>query len=396
MSLVRQFRKTSLKSFLRSPVRTVTNLVKSAVNVCLSVALGLTGNPSIKYPDFQTQWEWQDQTQTDKVVTDMKYIIPHFLDQSSPLMDRSSGKEYQVKDAHGNPQFVPRSVMLNTVAPAAPISFIIYGWAAGVQDFPFYYTNVIKTFNGLRTKYTRDLYPSLQRKYGTQIVLLDTYPHFLQNILRENSSQYTDGIHFTLGEERPIPDTNPVQTKHIEGGQEYWGRAMALTMSYYKWLTLDSPGSLFTDVDTGAAVITLDVRAKADGIDTNIVEMTEHDSLNHGFSKYFPQDPITITYMEFDYEFDNDKSYYIRNGDNRAYMVRGDIRTMYEGNGGPDGKLGFPIQDEVTGSVFESFRTQNFECGSIMKNYFDLITPQKITMNESTPECLAKKARDAN
>ena len=97
---------------------------------------------------------------------------------------------------------------------------------------------------------------------------------------------------------------------------------------------MDSPGSLFTDVDTGAAVITLDVRTKADGIDTNIVEMTEHDSLNHGFSKYFPQDPITITYMEFDYEFDNDKSYYIRNGDNRAYMVRGDIRTMYEGNGG--------------------------------------------------------------
>ena len=68
---------------------------------------------------------------------------------------------------------------------------------------------------------------------------------------------------------------------------------------------------------------------------------------------------------------------------------------MYEGNGGPDGQLGFPNQDEVTGSILESFRTQNFECGSIMKNYFDLITPQKITMNEATPECLAKKARDA-
>ena len=383
-SLYRQVRKTSLKGFLRSPLRTISNLSKSWINFITSPLQNITGNPLIKYPDYQAQWEWQDSTETDRVVTDMKFVLSHFMEQSGTA------------NINGNIINTPKSVMLNVVPIVSPASFA-YAIATGTKDFRWYYTNVVKLFNGLRTKYTKDLFVNLRSKYGLQIILLDTYNHFLHNVLRQNSSEYIDGIHFTEGVD--IKNDKGEIIGHTEGGNEYWGRAIALTMSYYKWLILDSPISiqqLYVDIDVGAASATLNTSAKTAGIDATMVEMTDIDSLNHGFSKYFQQDPITITYMEFDYEFDNDKSYYIRNGDNRAYMVRGDIRTMYEGNGGPDGKLGFPLEEEVTGSVFESFRTQNFECGSIMKNYFDLITPQKITMNESSPECLAKKARDVN
>ncbi len=384
-SLYRQVRKTSLKGFLRSPLRTISNLSKSWINFITSPLQNITGNPLIKYPDYQAQWEWQDSTETDRVVTDMKFVLSHFMEQSGTA------------NINGNTINTPKSVLLNTVPIPAPASFA-YAIATGTKDFRWYYTNVVKLFNGLRTKYTKDLFVNLRAKYGLQIILLDTYNHFLNNVLKQNSSEYIDGIHFT-----EISDADKENDRlgnlRPERGNEYFGRAIALTMSYHKWLTLDNPintGQLYVDIDVGAASATINESAKAAGIDAGMVEMTDIDSLNHGFTKYFEQEPIIITYMDFDYEFDNDKAFYVRNGDIRAYMVRGDIRSMYEGNGGPDGKLGFPIQDEVTGSIFESFRTQNFECGSIMKNYFDLITPQKIIMNETTPECLAKKARDAN
>jgi hypothetical protein len=383
-SFYRQVRKTSLRGFLRSPFRTISNLAKSWVNFVTSPFQNLTGNPLIKYPDYQAQWEWQDATETDRVVTDMKFILSHFMEQSGTA------------NVNGITINTPKSVLLNTVPIPAPASFG-YAIATGTKDFRWYYTNVVKLFNGLRTKYTKDLFVNLRAKYGLQIILLDTYNHFLHNVLRQNSSQYIDGIHFTEGED--IKNDKGVIIGHKEGGNEYWGRAIALTMSYHKWLTLDNPlgvQQLYVDIDVGAASATINTSAKAAGIDATMVEMTDIDSHNHGFSKYFEQEPIIIEYMGYDYDFDNDKSYYVRNGDNRAYMVRGDIRTMYEGNGGPDGQLGFPIQDEVTGSIFESYRSQNFECGTIIKNYFDLITPQKIIMNETTPECIAKKARDKN
>lgn len=376
--LISSLRKVTLKGFLRSPFKTISSVTTSLRSFILSPYLNITGNPNLKYPDFATQWEWQDSVAMDRIETDMRYVLRHFLDQSNN-----------------------HKVILNTVQITALNSYFVSATQTKNLDYGFYFQSVVKLFNNLHTRYRKSLYLNLKQEYGHRIVLVDTYYRFMNNILREGSSFYiTDGIHFSNGRNEPIQGTNPIQYNHIEGGLEYWGKALAVALAANGWFAsgLD-PGTfanLYVDIDVQGAAAAIDSKSKMSGIDSNLAQEAQIDSHNHGFSKYIPQDPIIITYLEMDYEFDNDKSFYVRNGDNNAYMVRGDIRLMYEGSGGPDGALGFPIQDEFVGSIFESFRIQAFECGTITKNYFDLITPQKIEMNENSPTCLEKKARDSN
>lgn len=374
--LLSSFRKVSLKGFLKGPFKVLSGLMNSMKDYIKTLAKNFTGNPTALHsPDFTSQYEWQDQVEIDRITTDMRNtIIPHLLNQS---------------DNH--------RAILNVVQPTAPNAGAVAYIVAGVKDLKFFYSNAQRLFNGLRTSYRANLYLPLEKKYGNRIILLDTYYAYWHSILHQNSNYYIqDGIHFSA------PSGDDVDRNRTTGntGLEYWGKMIAISMVKNKWFTSTLPASTFAsqflDSEIELYAYTINQKANSHGIDSELIELMPVDPSDFGASKYFPQDPIIITYMEFDYEFDNDKAFYVRNGDIRAYMVRGDIRSMYEGNGGPDGKLGFPIQDEVTGSIFESFRTQNFECGSIMKNYFDLITPQKIIMNETTPECLAKKARDAN
>lgn len=369
--LIASFRRVSIGSFLKSPFKVLGSMLNSLKDYIKTVVKNFTTNPTLTpFPDFAAQFEWQDNVQMDRIVTDMKEVLPHFLDQS-----------------------YDHQVMLNVIQPPSPAA-IVY---AGKMDIGFFYSNAMKLFNHMRTKYRQDLYSNLANKYGHRIILLDTYWTFANNIRQTNNglgTYYLDGIHFSY----PEPKTD---YKQYTGntGMEYWAKMTALLMVSRGWYKSDMQAfssAFATDIDVQYANAIINHKAGQDGIDKELIDLLPAEPVGYGFFKYFPQDPIVITYMGYDYDFDNDKSYFIRDGDNRAYMVRGDIRSMYEGNGGPDGKLGFPIQDEVTGSIFESFRTQNFECGSIMKNYFDLITPQKIIMNETTPECLAKKARDKN
>ncbi len=371
--LINDFRKVSLKSFLKSPFKVLGNMLSSLKDYIKTVVQNFVTNPRLApFPDFAAQFEWQDNVAMDKITTDMKQVLPHFLDQS-----------------------YDHQVMLNIIQPVSPIA-IIY---AGKMNFGFFYTNVMKLFNHMRTKYRQDLYSYLEKRYGHRIILLDTYWAYANNIRKATDGKgtfYDDGIHFS----RPAED---IDTKKLNykgtSGMEYWARMIALTMVSRGWYQSDMQSyasTLATDVDVQFGNAILTETAKSIGIDPEMAGLMPAEPLNDGFSKYIPQDPIIITYLEMDYEFDNDKSFYVRNGDNKAYMVRGDIRLMYEGNGGPDGALGFPIQDEFVGSIFESFRIQAFECGTITKNYFDLITPQKIEMNENSPTCLEKKARDMN
>jgi hypothetical protein len=308
----------------------------------------------------------------------MKEILPQFLDQS-----------------------YDHQVMLNTIQPVSPpgMAYLLLIPNAKAMDPGFFYTNVIKLFNHMRTKYRQDLYSYLEKRYGHRIILLDTYWAYANNIRKANGGMgtfYEDGIHFS----KPQEDSDTKKLIYTgNSGMEYWARMIALTMVSHGWYTSDMQAyssTLATDVDVQFGNAILTETAKSKGIDGELADLLPAEPINDGYTKYFPQEPITITYLGYDYDFDNDKSFFYKEGDINAYMVRGDIRTMHEANGGADGVLGFPIQDEVTGSIFESYRSQVFECGTIIKNYFDLITPQKINMNETSPECLAKKARDAN
>jgi hypothetical protein len=376
-AIIQSFRRVTLKGFLKKPFKTLGNLGTDLKNVIFDLAKNLTGNPTLHQNDFKLQWEWEDNVQTDRIASDMRgFILPHFLNQSSD-----------------------HRIILGTIQPVAPASAIAAAFVANVPDQGFYYMNAIKLFNMLHRKYRRDVFVPLHNFYGDRIVLLDTYWAFWNNILRQNSSYYiADGIHFSTGG----PDPNNLG-KRIEGGMEYWGKMIAVSMVAKKWFTTGlHPAAflqLYIDSDVQSAIATINHKSKSIGIESDLIEVIPHDVLNHGFSKYFSREPIVITYpvmgVEVDFTFDNDIGIYVKNGENIAYGVRGDIRLIYDGNNGPDGIFGFPLGEETTSNL-ESFRSQNFECGTITKNYLDIIQPNKLNLNENLETCKAKKARDAN
>jgi hypothetical protein len=230
----------------------------------------------------------------------------------------------------------------------------------------------------------------------------------MHNALFEGESMYVDGIHFTGGQ-KSISDELLAKGKYSDNkvyGNAYWGDKIALTIAIHGWFNSLLPihlSGFYSDSAVQSATQNIFEAARARGLSPEEIEASLLEPLRVGFTKYFPSEPITITYMGWDFQFDNDKAFYFREGTNHAYMVRGDIRLFYETEGGPDGrpdgtgmKFGYPIEDEIVGSIFESFRSQKFECGIIQRNYFAFTEPYKVIPTPDSPECLAKQERDKN
>ncbi len=393
------FRKFSLKSFSRNPLKSLRSLFSSLRTVLVNAATSFTGNPLFHSPDFTTNWEWQDRQRLDEITTNMRDIIlPHILDQ-------------------GNND---HKIILNITQPVS-LNAAIVGYAVqGTKDLSLFFRDGMKLMNGLREKYKSNVYLTLEKKYQDRILLNDTYWAFYKNIMQKgltfglgNSPTYylDDGIHFTFPEPGDVSffynttKTDNERKERYDGkignkGLVYWGLSIAMMMGRHGWFFPDASvglnNYLDADIQKGDGIIFASTQAK--GISTDDFTNTEIEPYFHGVSKYFPQEPIIITYpvmgVDVDFPFDNDKSFYYKNGDLSAYMVRGDIRTIFHGNGGPEGIFGYPLGEETVSSVFESYRTQNFECGTITKNYFDLIQPNKLNLNENLPTCLVKKARE--
>jgi hypothetical protein len=120
-------------------------------------------------------------------------------------------------------------------------------YATRVKDLKFFYRNAQKLFNGLRTSYRTNVFTSRQNRYGSRIILLDTYYAYWNNIIARGLGGFNildplaysppplyilDGIHFSGGRDEDIPEsqTTPKEKRHIEGGLEYWGRMLAFSM----------------------------------------------------------------------------------------------------------------------------------------------------------------------
>jgi hypothetical protein len=378
--LLNNFRKVSLKGFLKSPFKVLGSIL-SSIKIFLnslkeylkSVVMSITSNPTLSpFPDFSTQWDWQDEVSLDLIVNDLKFVIPHFLDQS-----------------------YNHRVMLYTIQPPSSKAII---FKPSEMSPGFFYSNCLKLFNKMHSKYKRDLFPYLDSRYGDRFVLIDTYWAFLNNV-KSSGSYYLDGIHFS------VPDLK-LEVLPNNTGIEYLARMTALMFASRGWYQSDLhayTSSLALDIDAQYANGIITDKAIMKGIDSELAQLMPAEPLRVGFTKYFPSEPITITYMGWDFQFDNDKAFYFREGTNHAYMVRGDIRLFYETEGGPDGrpdgtgmKFGYPIEDEIVGSIFESFRSQKFECGIIQRNYFAFTEPYKVIPTPDSPECLAKQERDKN
>ena len=390
-NLIAQFRKLSIGKFLKNPVRTlldIGNLLKNYIVDMVKVLLtSVTGNIHLHFPEYTTGWEWQDKVEVDRITKDMREVIlPNLLDQTPD-----------------------HRTILNIIHPPAPNAFFIGYTAGGIKDPKFFYRSSIKLFNRLRSEYRANLFVQPEKRYGNRIILSDTYYQFWNNILKggflpsltESKATFyiMDGIHFSA------PSISEINENKASGntGLEYWGRALALKMVNYGWFFSNLSRDVFQSQYADSAVqdwaASLDQKASSIGIDKDLIAIMPLIPLAHGASKFFPLEPIVITYpvmgVEVDFTFNNDKAVYHREGTEKTFMVRGDILSIYDGNGGPDGIFGFPLGEEITANL-ESFRTQNFECGTITKNYLDIIQPNKLNLNENLETCKAKKARDAN
>ena len=217
------------------------------------------------------------------------------------------------------------------------------------------YPDALKLMYNLRMKYMWDVYPFLSNRKPLQIAWIDSYDIFFDNITRQQSSYYSDGIHYT------------------REGLLARGRAMATAMVQFGWYTAGkgykTPGQpkVYTDFEVNKFHMYTTFKAMENNVPWNILLDRELQFQETGFAKDFPENGTTI---------------YIIKDENVAYTLSGIIRTKYKEIGEGKSALGFPISDPYE-IHYNTIIKADFECGTIEHNKLDLLNPVYVTVNSN-------------
>ncbi|MCB1159777.1 MAG: hypothetical protein H7A25_23595 [Leptospiraceae bacterium] len=291
----------------------------------------LTGK---KNPKDEAFWLWHMEAHENKVVAGMYKVSNYFLSNQIPIVQK------------------PHELLLMTAAPAFNSNIWFYDsganftWKKAVR--------LVTYFGRLQIKYATELYPTLFKRHGSRVHLLDMFYPYLHNVLYNQASYYVeagqlaDGIHFS-GE-----------------GNAAWGKMLAFKMVNIGWfpinpelanLTVPGQDEKYKKMDMAINLRALEIGVNPELFFTVPLEIIKNpDGLILGYKKNF-----------------NGVYIYLKEGGDVAFSIGGYTLTGYLENGGAEGFLGFPVENSHAYNTFGE--RAFFECGFITHDNLDLINP---------------------